>query len=62
MKDKIIKQIEYLEELYDEYLRRTEDVYYQGTYAILEQRLHDLRIEINTYKKVIDMIGDEENA
>ena len=62
MKDKIIKQIEYLEEMYDEYLRRTEDVYYQTTYSILEQRLHDLRIEINTYKKVIDMIGDEENG
>ena len=61
MKDKIRKQIEYLEEMYDEYLRRTEDVYYQVTYAILEQRLHDLRIEINTYKKVIDMIEGEEN-
>lgn len=61
MKDKIRKQIEYLEEMYDEYLRRTEDVYYQANYSVLEQRLHDLRIEINTYKKVIDMIEGEEN-
>ena len=60
MKERIEKQIEYLEDMYDEYLRRTEDVYYQASYSVLEQRLHDLRIEINTYKKVIDMIEGEE--
>lgn len=58
MKEKIEKKIEELEELYDEYLRRTEDRWYQKSLDILEKRLHDIRIQINTYIDVLEMIKD----
>lgn len=62
MKEKLLKEIKELEELYDYYLEKTEDPYYNYQQKYFEERLHDLRVEIKTYKKVIDMIGDEEKC
>lgn len=59
MKDKIEKKIKELEELYDWNLQKSEDMIYINTLSIIEQRLHDLRIEINTYKKVLELIENE---
>ena len=56
MKEKIEKKIQELEELYDWNLQKSEDMNYINTWSILEQRLHDLKIEINTYKNVLDML------
>lgn len=56
MKKKIEKKIQELEELYDWNLQKSEDMNYINTWSILEQRLHDLKIEINTYKNVLEML------
>ena len=60
MKEKIEKKISELEELYDWNLKKSEDMNYINTWSIIEQRLHDLKIEINTYKKVLEMLENEE--
>lgn len=59
MKEKIEKKIEELEENYDYYLEKTEDKLYSSQLKIFEERLHDLRIEINTLKNVLEMIENE---
>ena len=59
MKEKIEKKIKELEELYDWYLQKSEDVNYINNWSIIEQRLHDLKIEINTYKKVLEMLEND---
>lgn len=56
MKEKIEAIIELLEEDYDYYLEKIEDTNYISTWSIIGERLHDLKIEINTYKKVLEML------
>ncbi len=56
MKEKIEKIISELEELYDWNLKKSEDIMYINNWDSIEKRLHDLKIEINTYKKVLDMV------
>ena len=56
MKERIEKIIKELEELYDWNLQESEDMNYINNWSIIEQRLHDLKIEINTYKKVLEML------
>lgn len=58
MKEKIEKKINELEELYDWNLQKSEDIAYISNWGIIEQRLHDLKIEINTYKKVLEMLEE----
>ena len=60
MKEKIEKKIKELDELYDWNLQKSEVMNYINTWSIIEQRLHDLKIEINTYKKVLEMLENEE--
>ena len=59
MKEKIKQEINKLEDLYDDYLNKMESPFYSNNYSIFEQRIHDIRIEINTYKKVLEMIENE---
>lgn len=59
MKEKIDEIIERLEGDYDYYLEKSEDINYRTNWSIIEQRLHDLKIEINTYKKVLEMLENE---
>lgn len=59
MKEKIDNKIKELEELYEWYLQKSEDMNYINTWSIIEQRIHDLKIEINTYKKVLEMLENE---
>ena len=59
MKEKIEKKIKELEELYDWNSQKSEDMNYINTWSIIEQRIHDLKIEINTYKKVLEMLENE---
>lgn len=59
MKEQILKEIKELEELYDYYLEKTEDPDFNYQLKYFEDRLHDLRIEINTYKKVLEMLENE---
>lgn len=56
MKEKIEEIIGRLEGDYDYYLEKSEDINYRANWSILEQRLHDLKIEINTYKNVLEML------
>lgn len=60
MKEKIEKKIKELEELYGWYLQKSEDMNYISNWKVIESRLHDLKIEINTYKKVLEMLENEE--
>ena len=59
MKDKIEKKIKELEELYDWNLQKSEDMNYISNWNVIESRLHDLKIEINTYKNVLEMLENE---
>lgn len=61
MKEKIEKKIKELEELYDWNLQKSEDKNNINHWSIIEQRLHDLKIEINTYKNVLEMLENEDN-
>ena len=56
MKDKLLKEIKELEDLYDWNLKKSEDIMYINNWDSIEKRLHDLKIEINTYKKVLEMV------
>ena len=56
MKKEIEKIINELEENYDYYLEKFEDPLYYSQMKIFEERLHDIRIEINTYKKVLEIL------
>lgn len=58
MKEKIEQEIRDLEETYDYYLEKTEEYYNKSnTLKYYEERIHDLYIEINIYKKVLEMIN-----
>ena len=59
MKEKIEKKIKELEEQYDWNLQKSEDMNYINNWKVIESRLHDLKIEINTYKKVLEMVENE---
>lgn len=59
MKERIEKIIKELEELYDWNLQKSEDMNYISNWKVIESRLHDLKIEINTYKKVLEMLENE---
>lgn len=59
MKEIIEKTIKELEELYDWNLQKSEDMNYISNWKVIESRLHDLKIEINTYKKVLEMLENE---
>lgn len=56
MKELIIKincELRTLNELYDFYLEKLEEEPYNSYY---ESRLNEMRIQINTYKKVLEMV------
>ena len=59
MKEKIELIIEHLESDYDYYLEKSEDINFRPNWSIMEQRIHDLKIEINSYKNVLEMIENE---
>lgn len=56
MKEIIEKKLKDLEEQYDWNLQKSEDMNYINNWKVIESRLHDLKIEINTYKKVLEML------
>lgn len=59
MKELIIKincELNTLNELYDFYLEKLEEEPYNSYY---ESRLNEMRIQINTYKKVLEMVNNE---
>ena len=60
MKEKIEKILKDLEEQYDWNLQKSEDINYINNWKVVESRIHDLKIEINTYKKVLEMLENEE--
>lgn len=60
MKEKIKKYLEELDELYDFYLEKTEKATNSSTLKQAEDRLHDLRISINTIKHILEMFEEEE--
>ena len=56
MKELIIKincELNTLNELYDFYLEKLEEEPYNSYY---ESRLNEIRVQINTYKKVLEMV------
>lgn len=59
MKEKIKKEIKELEELYNYNLDKSDDKNYRSNQRYFEERCHDLRIEIRTYKKVLEMLENE---
>lgn len=56
MKEKIEAIVKDLEERYDYYLEKSEDIMYINNWNVIEQRIHDIKIEINTYKKVLELM------
>ncbi len=56
MKEKIEAIVKELEERYDYYLEKSEDIMYINNWNVIEQRIHDIKIEINTYKKVLELM------
>ena len=60
MKEKIEQEIRDLEKTYDYYLDKIEEYYNKSnTLEFYKERIHELDIEINTYKKVLEMINNE---
>lgn len=59
MKDKIEKKIKELEELYELNLQKSEDINYISNWKVIESKLHDTKIVINTYKEVLKMLENE---
>lgn len=59
MKEKIEKIILELEEQYDWNLQKTEDFNFINSWSYFERRLIEIKIEINTYKKVLEMLENE---
>ena len=47
-----------LEKDYDYYLEKTEDILYMRQWKYYEERLHDLRIEINILKETYNLMED----
>lgn len=60
MKEKIEKKIKELEKQYDWNLQKTEDFNFITSWSYFERRLLEIKIEINTYKKVLKMLYMEE--
>lgn len=59
MKEKIEKEIKELEEQYDWNLQKTEDFNFIKSWSYFERRLIEIKIQINTYKKVLEMLENE---
>lgn len=57
LKKKIEKKLDELNDLYDYYLNMTEDYHYNN--VNVNQRINDLRIEIRTYKHVLELIEND---
>ena len=58
MKELIIKincELNTLNELYDFYLEKLEEEPYNSYY---ESRLNEMRVQINTFKKVLEMVNN----
>ena len=55
LKERIKYELKELNELYDFYLRKTEEEPFN---RFNEKRLGELRIEIRTYEKVLEMVGE----
>lgn len=51
-------KIDSLEKEYDYYLEKTEDILYMRQWKYYEERLHDLRIEINILKETKNLMED----
>lgn len=51
-------KITLLEKDYDYYLEKTEDILYMRQWKYYEERLHDLRIEINILKETKNLMED----
>lgn len=58
LENKIKKKLEELDELYDSYLTKLDDPIWKNNIRYFEGRLHDIRIEMNTLKEVLEMIED----
>ena len=56
MKEKIEAIVKDLEERYDYYLAKSEDIMYINNWNVIEERIHDIKIELNTYKKVLELM------
>ena len=55
LKERIKYELKELNELYDYYLRKTEEEPFN---KFNEKRLGEIRIEIRTYEKVLEMVGE----
>lgn len=51
-------KIDSLEKEYDYYLEKTEDILYMRQWKYYEERLQDLRIEINILKETKNLMED----
>ena len=51
-------KIAFLEKEYDYYLEKTEDILYMRQWKYYEERLHDLRIEMNILKETYNLMED----
>lgn len=59
--EKIKNKIYVLEEEYKYYLDKIENKEYKDNWTYLENKMHDLRIEINCCKEILDWIKGADN-
>ena len=59
LRDYIEEQLAEIEELYDFYLQKLDQAYSDLEQRQFENRLRELRIKKNTYKDVLERIGEE---
>lgn len=58
LEEYIKTRLDELNELYDFYLNKLDNTYNFNEKNSLENRLHDLRIEMKTLEKIKEIIGD----
>lgn len=58
MKERIEFKLNELQTLYDSYLEKLNDKNYKMNRHIIEQRIHDIIIEMNTYKNVLEILNE----
>ena len=62
MKEKIEKEIKELEEDYDWNLQKSEDFNFIKSWPYFERRMIEIKIAINTYKEVLEMLENEKKG
>lgn len=61
VKREIVEKINRLQSDLDYYEEKVEDIKYKDNWYIIENKIHDLRIEMNTYYDILDFLESRVN-